>query len=56
MTRLLSRFLADESAATALEYALIGVGISVVIVTAVQMVGTNLSGYYDAIATATAAK
>jgi len=39
----LKRFWRDEAAATAIEYALIAVGISVVIVAAVNSVGKNLN-------------
>jgi pilus assembly protein Flp/PilA len=42
MISLIRRFWADETAATAIEYALIAGGIAVVIVTAVTTVGTNL--------------
>lgn len=56
MPRLLSEFLVDESGATSIEYAIIAVGLSIVIVTAVQLVGTNLNKHYEALATATAAK
>jgi pilus assembly protein Flp/PilA len=50
--RTLSRFLRDESGATAIEYGLIAAGISVVIIAAVQLVGTNLSATFQAIAVA----
>jgi pilus assembly protein Flp/PilA len=56
VSRLLSRFLVDESAATSIEYAIIAVGLSIVILTAVQLVGTNLNKHYEALATATTAK
>ena len=46
----LSRFLRDESGATAIEYGLIAAGISVVIIAAVQLIGTNLSATFQAIA------
>ena len=45
------KFLADESGATAIEYGLIAAGIAVVIITAVQLVGTNLSGTFNNVAT-----
>ena len=44
MTNLVSRFVKDESGATAIEYALIAGGISIVIVAAVNLVGTSLNG------------
>ena len=43
MRRLLARFVVDECGATAIEYALIAAGISIVIVTAVNGIGTALS-------------
>ena len=43
MRRLLARFVDDECGATAIEYALIAAGISIVIVTAVNGIGTALN-------------
>jgi pilus assembly protein Flp/PilA len=43
MRRLLARFVDDECGATAIEYCLIAVGISIVIITAVNGVGSALS-------------
>ena len=43
MRRLLARFVNDECGATAIEYCLIAAGISIVIVTAVNGIGTALS-------------
>ncbi len=43
MKNLVSRFVKDESGATAIEYGLIAAGISVVIITAVNLVGTDLN-------------
>ena len=43
MTKFVSRFAKDESGATAIEYGLIAALIAVVIIGAVQLVGTNLS-------------
>jgi pilus assembly protein Flp/PilA len=45
-------FLRDESGATAIEYGLIAALISVVIITAVKLVGTNLDATFNSIATA----
>jgi pilus assembly protein Flp/PilA len=45
------RFLRDESGATAIEYGLIAAGISVVIITAVNLIGTNLDLKFNDIAT-----
>ena len=43
MTNLFARFVKDESGATAIEYALIAAGIAVVIIAAVNSVGTAIS-------------
>ena len=43
MRRLLERFVDDECGATAIEYCLIAAGISIVIVTAVNGIGTALN-------------
>ena len=43
MTKLISAFLRNESGATAIEYGLIAALIAVVIIGAVQVVGTQLS-------------
>ena len=48
---LLAKFLSDESGATAIEYCLIASGISIVIVTVVNGLGTTLSGKFTAINT-----
>lgn len=45
-------FLKNESGATAIEYGLIAAGISVVIIAAVQLVGTNLNTTFNSVATA----
>lgn len=50
MSHLISRFVKDESGATAIEYGLIAALIAVVIVTAVGKVGTNLTATYNKIA------
>ncbi|HEY8950140.1 MAG TPA: Flp family type IVb pilin [Rhizomicrobium sp.] len=52
MKNLVSRFVRDESGATAIEYGLIAAGIAVVIITAVQLVGSNLKGTFSAVASA----
>ena len=46
MRRLLTRFVDDECGATAIEYCLIAAGISIVIVTAVNGIGTVLSAKF----------
>lgn len=45
----LAEFLADQSGATAIEYCLIAAGISIVIVTAVQGIGTALNTKYSSV-------
>lgn len=52
MSKFLTRFLDDESGATAIEYGLIAAGIAVVIIAAVQLVGTNLNGTFTSVSTA----
>ena len=44
-------FIADESAATAIEYGLIAAGIAIAIIAAVQGVGTKLSSNFSKIST-----
>jgi pilus assembly protein Flp/PilA len=51
MHRLVSRFLADQSGATAIEYCLIALGISIVIVAAVNSIGSTLNGSYASLNT-----
>ena len=51
MRRLLTKFIGDESGATAIEYALIAMGISIVIVASVNGVGTNLGGTFSTVST-----
>jgi len=50
--KFISRFVKEESGATAIEYGLIAGLISVVIITAVTTVGTNLSTKFTTIANA----
>jgi pilus assembly protein Flp/PilA len=49
MSVLIYRFLVDESGTTAIEYALIAVGISVAIVATVQGLGSNLNAMYASV-------
>jgi pilus assembly protein Flp/PilA len=49
---MISRFVRDESGATAIEYGLIAALIAVVIITAITAVGTSLSKTFDAVNTA----
>ncbi|MFL6828433.1 MAG: Flp family type IVb pilin [Bradyrhizobium sp.] len=52
MRQLLSRFLADQSGATAIEYCLIAAGIGMVIITAVNGVGSALDLKFTAVSSA----
>ena len=47
-----SRFLRDDSGATAIEYGLIAAGIAVAIIAAVQSLGTELNTTFSSIKTA----
>jgi pilus assembly protein Flp/PilA len=47
--RLIKRFLADQSGATAIEYGLIAAGISLAIIAVVNGMGTKLSGKFTSI-------
>jgi pilus assembly protein Flp/PilA len=49
MRRLFSKFLSDESGATAIEYCLIAVGLSIVIITAVNGIGTTLNTKFTSV-------
>jgi len=51
MSKFVQRFINDESGATAIEYGLIAALIGVVIITAVTLLGTNLSSKFNRIAT-----
>jgi pilus assembly protein Flp/PilA len=51
MKNLIARFVKDESGATAIEYGLIAAGISLVIIAAVNGIGTKLSTSFNAINT-----
>jgi pilus assembly protein Flp/PilA len=48
--RMLKSFIANDSGATAIEYGLIAAGIAVVIITAVNLVGTNLTAIFNDVA------
>jgi pilus assembly protein Flp/PilA len=50
MKNLFARFVRDESGATAIEYGLIAALIAVVIISAVQLVGSNLSTTFSTVA------
>jgi pilus assembly protein Flp/PilA len=51
MRTLVTRFVKDESGATAIEYGLIAAGIAVAIITAVNAVGTDLSTLFGKVST-----
>jgi pilus assembly protein Flp/PilA len=52
MKTLLHRFAKDDTGVTAIEYGLIASLIAVVIITAVTLIGTNLTAKFNTIATA----
>jgi len=52
MRRLLTKFIDDESGATAIEYALIAAGLSIVIVASVNGIGTKLTTTFTSVSTA----
>jgi pilus assembly protein Flp/PilA len=52
MKTLVSRFVKDQSGATAIEYGLIAAGISVAIIAVVQGLGTNLTKTFGSVSTA----
>lgn len=51
MTKLMNRFVADESGATAIEYGLIAALIAVVIIVGARQLGTTLNAKFVTIAT-----
>ena len=51
MSKFVTRFLKNESGATAIEYGLIAALISVVIVTALTTIGTNLNTKFTSVGT-----
>ncbi|MGD0190687.1 MAG: Flp family type IVb pilin [Rhizomicrobium sp.] len=54
MRNLVVNFLRNESGATAIEYGLIAAGIAVVIIAAVQLIGTNLQSTFSSVGSAVA--
>ena len=52
MKSLVTRFVKDESGATAIEYGLIAAGISVAIIAVVQGLGSKLNTTFDSVKTA----
>ncbi len=50
--RTILRFLADDSAATAIEYAMIAAGIAVAIVSVVQGLGSQVNSLFTSVSTA----
>ena len=51
MSKFVTRFLKNESGATAIEYGLIAALIAVVIITGLTTLGTNLNAKFNAVAT-----
>jgi pilus assembly protein Flp/PilA len=51
MQQLISRFLSDESGATVIEYCLIAAGLSIVIITAVNGIGSTLNTNFTSVNT-----
>jgi len=51
MWRRLKAFVNDESAATAIEYAIIAAGLSIVIVSAVNGIGSKLNTTFSSVST-----
>ena len=49
MRRLFSKFISDQSGATAIEYCLIATGIAFVIIAAVNSIGTSLNGTFTSV-------
>jgi pilus assembly protein Flp/PilA len=52
MRQLISKFLGDETGATAIEYTIIAAGISIVIVTVVNGIGTNVKVPFTTVSSA----
>lgn len=52
VTKFIQQFARDEEGVTAIEYGLLAALISVVIIVAVQLIGTNLDKVFDRIGTA----
>jgi pilus assembly protein Flp/PilA len=51
MRQLITRFLSDQSGATAIEYCLIAAGLSIVILAAVNSIGTTLNTKFTSVNT-----
>jgi pilus assembly protein Flp/PilA len=49
MRLLISKFLRDQSGATAIEYCLIALGLSIVIIAAVNSIGTTLNTNFTSV-------
>lgn len=52
MMTLITRFLANDEGATAIEYGLIAAGIAVAIIAVVQGLGTNLNATFSSVSAA----
>ena len=46
MPKLIAKFLVDQSGTTSIEYSIIAVGLSIVILAAVNGIGTQVSGIF----------
>jgi len=51
MTKLVLRFVSDDSGATAIEYGLIAAGISIAIIAVVNGLGTQLTSVFNSVST-----
>jgi pilus assembly protein Flp/PilA len=51
LKRIFSKFLSDQSGATAIEYGLIAAGIALAIITVVNGLGTNLNNVFTSVNT-----
>ena len=51
MTKLVARFIKNESGATAIEYALIAAGIALVIIASLTLVGDDLKALFAKVST-----
>ena len=52
ITTSLRRFIGDQAGATAIEYALIASGVSIVIVGTIAAIGSDVKGFYTSVNTA----
>jgi len=52
MSKFVTRFMSDESGATAIEYGLLAAGIGIVILTGIGLVATGLNNNFTAVSNA----